>query len=1086
MKTFRYIFRSLIHYKKQHLAVFFATLISTAVLTGALIVGDSVSYSLENLVHKRLGKINYSLFSGDRFVRAELAKDISTSLNIPCAALLKIEGVSINPDNQKRISKTHIVGIDKDFWELSDIEIPNLKKDEIYISNNLAERLEIEVGQEILLRIRNADFVPIQAPFSSNENPSVAVRVKVKKILEEDELARFSFRKTQTSPYNIFINREYLAEQLELENYANTIIISGNESINEGLLNDCLRKEWKLEDASLSLNKIEETNTYDLLSERVFIDHSLTKKIDQINIKHENLLSYFVNSLKFEDKETPYSFVNASSGYLFNTKLGDKEAIINSWLAEDLGIDIGDSLQLDYFIMGPLQSLEVKTAHFKVKQILNIHKNGYHSLMPSFPGLSDAGNCSEWDASIPIDLKKIRDKDEQYWDDFRGSPKAFISLNKGLELWDNRFGNYTSIRFFADDLSKEEMEEKILASISPKDIGLTFVNIKSQSLKAASSGVDFGELFLSLSFFIIAAAILLLVIIYSMNLESRITEIASMHAIGFSKSKLVQLLFSESALSIFVASIAGGFIGIAYNYFMIHALNSIWNDAIHADALEIFVQTKTLIIGVVSGIIISLLSIYLVTTKKLKKTIASLMKDQTYSITNKGSKTFSIIGLISFIAALLMVLYSLNESVASNSAIVLTAGFLILITGISFFSFLLRRQSKDKKQNSHSFSFSKLVMLNAGRNRGRSLAVIGLLALGTFTVIITGANRKTFSGDSNQRQSGTGGYKLWVENTVPILHDLNTEEGQSNYGLSDVENIDHIEFVQFNSLAGDDASCLNLNQVQNPQILGVNADLFDSLGAFSFAQLLKENDHPWLDLDNYTEPNTIPAIADQTVIQWGLMKSIGDTLKYLNEAGQEINLVLVGGLNASIFQGNILISSENFSKHFPSSGGSKIMLVNTPKESQKEVQELLNNTLVDYGVEVSETQVRQAAFYSVTNTYLTIFMILGGLGIILGTLGLGIVLWRNTLDRKQEITIMKSVGYTKSQLIKLLFSENIFLLIGGIFLGIISAFIGILPSLLSPAFHIPGNFLFLLVFIIFMSGLIWIYVPIRILMKEIY
>ena len=54
----------------------------------------------------------------------------------------------------------------------------------------------------------------------------------------------------------------------------------------------------------------------------------------------------------------------------------------------------------------------------------------------------------------------------------------------------------------------------------------------------------------------------------------------------------------------------------------------------------------------------------------------------------------------------------------------------------------------------------------------------------------------------------------------------------------------------------------------------------------------------------------------------------------------------------------------------------------------------------------------------------------------------------------------------------------------GIIIGFLSATIAILPSILSPAFHIPGNFLFVLVLIVFMSGLLWIYIPVRLILKK--
>ena len=133
----------------------------------------------------------------------------------------------------------------------------------------------------------------------------------------------------------------------------------------------------------------------------------------------------------------------------------------------------------------------------------------------------------------------------------------------------------------------------------------------------------------------------------------------------------------------------------------------------------------------------------------------------------------------------------------------------------------------------------------------------------------------------------------------------------------------------------------------------------------------------------------------------------------------------------------------------------------------------------NYCIELTRTSDRLAQFYSITNTYLTVFMFLGGLGIIIGTLGLGIVLMRNILERRSEIALLLSVGFLKKKVFKLIFLENIFLLILGIVIGIFSAIIGILPSIISPSYSIPGYFVMILVVIVLLSGMIWIYFPAR-------
>lgn len=1084
MNRVRFILASLWYFRKQHIAVFLATVISTGVLTGALIVGDSVKYSLTNLVDKRLGNIEYALVSGDRFVSSQLASKIAKDLNIPTASVLMMQGIAINSQNHKRINKAQIIGTDNSFWTLSNINIPELNIGEAIISQNTAEKLNLKIDDEILLRIKNADVIPLNTPFTNIEDNNVALKLTIVGLADNDKLGQFSFRSNQNSPYNIFINRDFLAKKLELKDLSNIIVTDGSASITENELNNSLKNCWTLKDAGLQVNQIEKNGTFELISNRIFIDKPISIKISDIGPSSEEILTYFVNSISFNNKETPYSFITSASDSFLGEPLSKNEIIINSWLANDLNANIGDTLHVTYFVTGPLRTLAEETRQFTVKRI--IHSDDLladQDLMPTFPGLTDAGNCKDWETGIPIDLKKIRDKDEKYWEDFKGTPKGFISLEKGLEIWDNRFGNYTAVRYNGN-ITKDELEKEILSKISPSDINLSFRDVRTEGVNAASNGIDFGELFLSLSFFVIAAAILLTILTYSLNAESRMSEVGVLTALGFSKKQIISLRFYESVIPIIISSVIGGLLGILYNKSIISGLNSIWNDAVHADILDIYINPSTVVIGILIGVIISLLSIYIVTKVKLKRTTISVINDITIGI-KKGKKMFlylmSILGLAGSIG---IGIYSVLNLSDISSSLTLSAGFLFLVGCIALLVIILIPRTDGNITLKNTNGINQLAIKNARRNIVRSIAVIALLAIGTFTIIITGANRLTFSGTENQRESGTGGYSFWVENTVPLLHNLNTDDGKKQYGLEDEPILNNVNFVQFHKLPGDDASCLNLNQVQLPQIIGVPANKFDSLHAFSFAKLYSEYSSPWLELNKDYGSGIIPAFADQTVIQWGLLKSVGDTLIYTNESGENIKLLLVGGLSSSVFQGNILISDSAFIANFPSSSGSEIMLVDIQGDNTKEVENLLTNQLADYGVEINSASERLAGFYSVTNTYLTIFMILGGLGVILGTIGLGIVLIRNMIERKHEIAILGALGFNKSQIFNLILTENIFLLISGIVIGVLSAFIGILPSLLSPAFHIPGSFLFLVVLGVFISGLLWIYIPAKFMMKK--
>jgi len=304
---------------------------------------------------------------------------------------------------------------------------------------------------------------------------------------------------------------------------------------------------------------------------------------------------------------------------------------------------------------------------------------------------------------------------------------------------------------------------------------------------------------------------------------------------------------------------------------------------------------------------------------------------------------------------------------------------------------------------------------------------------------------------------------------VPVLQKLNDPQVKYDFGLGD-----GYSFVQFRKASGDDASCLNLNKIINPQVLGVDPAGLD--GRFSFVTrtpYLDEN-QPWLSLEEELPGGLIPAIADETVIKWGLGLSVGDTLHYTNSNGGSMDLLLIGGLAPSVFQGNVIISNDNFIEQFPESSGTHVFLVDGAVSDTATISSELGRGMRDLGWDMDLTATRLAEFNSVTNAYLSIFMALGALGLLVGTFGLVVVLFRSILERKQELALLKAVGFERRQIRKLVVREYMILLLAGIGTGFASAVVATLPSLINPQTGTSYSSILLWLLVLVINGWIWI------------
>ena len=324
------------------------------------------------------------------------------------------------------------------------------------------------------------------------------------------------------------------------------------------------------------------------------------------------------------------------------------------------------------------------------------------------------------------------------------------------------------------------------------------------------------------------------------------------------------------------------------------------------------------------------------------------------------------------------------------------------------------------------------------------------------------------------RSSGAGGFSLAAESDIPLYSDLNSEEGRFDLGFGDADSgvLDSSEVISFRLLPGEDVSCLNLYRPQKPRILGVPKEQIDR-GGFQFQASVDDHENsPWQLLERELEPGVIPAIGDYNSVMWILHLGLGKDLVLQDELGNEIRLRLVGLLKKSIFQSEILISESNFLKYFPSLNGYSYFLIETPPERFGGVSQLLESNLSDYGFDVTSTAEKLANFQAVENTYLAVFQTLGGLGLLFGTLGLAIVLFRNSIERKGELATLRSFGFRRSKLSSILLAENGFLILLGILIGTAAAVFSVLPHLTGGAAEVPWLSLLFTLLAVFVVGLI--------------
>ena len=1129
--------RSLSYFWRIQLAVLLGAAVATAVLTGALLVGDSVRGSLRDLTLDRLGRIDYALAS-ERFFRERLATDLSRKLegeahfHRETVPAILLNGAAVNASTKARASRVQIQGIDQrftDLWEDAPGQsAPSLEKQpgqsfpSVHINQSLQNELGIAVGDHILLYFERHSDIHREFLLGHRDSSDVlqTLRLTVTKILPDRGIGSFGLLPNQSYPLNAYVSLAVLQKALGSGTEVNAIFVSAaspnlsNSTTTDVLsaLQNRLGQALKLEDLGLMLRHVSSESIggvgyLSLESTQFLLKPDIIEVAKAVAVERRTLslpiLTYLANTIAANRRTVPYSTITGlDTQRAFSLELtdgspapplADDEILLNEWTATDLGVKVGDQIDVSYYIVGPREQLLTRHAQFRLKGVVAIKGLAAdRGLTPKFPGIHEAGDMSEWNAPFPIDLNQIRPKDEVYWDLFRATPKAFVSEKTAQRLWSSRFGDLTAIQIRAvlgGDLqtTHANFQRRLLDKIRPEQAGLVFQPVKADGLAAATGATDFSSLFIGFSLFLIVSAALLVGLLFRLGVEQRASEIGILLSAGYPISTVRRRFMKEGGLIAGIGGVIGLGGGVIYAWLLMAGLRTWWLAAVGTPFLFLHINPLSLVLGYLIALVVVLFSIGWTVRQFGKVPIPALIAGVSVAdgLSNRSSGATArnrILAFASLGIALALTIFALVSGTTASAGIFFGSGVLLLIAGLAFFAIWLR-SGKEVASQPRVAVTAQMGIKNSGRHPGRSMLCAALVGCACFVIVAVGANRHVEGeqGAAQQKESGTGGFALVAESDIPLHHHLNSREGRFELGFSesDSDATAKAEIFPFRILPGEDASCLNLYRPQKPRILGASKDFIER-GGFQFQGVTVAQENPWELLEAELEPGVIPAIGDYNSAQWILHLGLGDELSVQNELGETLKLRLVGFLQRSIFQSELLVSEANFKKHFPSQSGYAYFLIQTPSsldatgtaETAERIGHTLESTLNDYGLDVRSTAEKLASYRAVENTYLSTFQILGGLGLLLGTLGLGIVLLRNVIERSGELATLRAFGFRRTTLSLMLLSENGFLLLAGILIGSLAALIAVAPHLATPGAQVPWLSLTITLISVFLAGMV--------------
>jgi hypothetical protein len=481
--------------------------------------------------------------------------------------------------------------------------------------------------------------------------------------------------------------------------------------------------------------------------------------------------------------------------------------------------------------------------------------------------------------------------------------------------------------------------------------------------------------------------------------------------------------------------------------------------------LRLYLTASSLAIGYLSGLVIGLLVIWLAVRRMARLPLRRLLAGQPTADDFAGSgqnrsgwsrRWLEPTLLIAAVGPSLMLL-AVPLSDAARAGAFFGSGALALAALLTLVAIRLKAGQTGPAVSVGGGNLRRLALRNAARNPGRSTLTIGLVAAATFLIVAVSAFRLDPRQQSPELHSGNGGFALAAESDQPLLANLNTPQGRKDldFPAADEHLLAGSTIVSLRVRAGEDASCLNLYRPRQPRVLGVGAALTDRDG-FAWADAPRDAKNPWRLLDG-PSADAVPVILEKNTANYSLnlWGGLGETFEIADGRGQPLRLRVAALLADSIFQGDLLIGEGELLKHFPNTSGYRFFLVDCPAERTAAVQNALERNLGDYGFAAQTTAARLADLLAVQNTYLSTFQSLGGLGLLLGTLGLAAVQLRSVFERRGELALMRAAGFRRRWLAGLVLLEHAVLLVAGLGIGVLAALLAVLPQLMIRGTSLP-------------------------------
>lgn len=1044
------VWRTVRHYRGSSLAVVAGLAVATAVIAGSLVIGSSLHGSLLDISLARLGDVNHAA------VLPRAVSDVIVA-DTDALPLLQTSGTATPAQGEPNPVGVTVWGVDEAFVRLQSL--PELPAEGALVNAAVARDLGLRVGDEVALSVNRPQAIGLDSLFARRKLADVMgmLQLPVAGVLPDNGPGDFRLDGQSARPRNVFVPREALARTLDMAGQANVLVAPAGNSQD---LTAALAARLTLADHGLSLRQKPSSLSLTSAGFTLTQVQAMTAKqaATQPGASVVETSATLATTIRTPaGRETAYAIMAGISdprALGLNAKLDGRTPdwiALNSWAAQDLQAQPGAVLTLEYLVPSPDGSFPQKSLQARLVAVVPMEgMAGDAHLMPEYEGLTDAVTLGAWKPPFPVDMGRITERDDEYWERYKTTPKAFVSMAVARKMWGEALG-LTSLEITpppgqAPHDFLPQYEAKLRELLQSGQPVIAFRNMAQQAREASSGTTDFSQLFLALSMFIIAAGAGLAAMLVRLGVERRRKQIGLMLAIGLTATKVRRLLLSEGMVLSLGGVVAGLPLGVLYAAGLLAAMRIFWRAAVgDAPALWLHVPALDLLYAALGGLLVGGLTVLLTLRGLGRLEPVQVWQEglgaKAPTPRRRGARWQSVVALVLMGAGVLgLLVWAATDAAAPRAIAFFGAGFLLLVGGLMGLNLALTRP----RELSGLRSLHGLAWRNASQSPRRSLLVCGLIASATFVIIATATStRDMASTDTFDRAGPSGGFNLLATSQVPLPYDPATPEGRRNLGVNEQDEavLARATIISMLASPGDDLSCVNSARPRSPQLLASDELALWSGQRFGDVLIMPE-------IEGLS--SGVFAATDMETLQWRLYKKPGDLWETQDIHGRPLHLRLHGGFTRSIFAGHLLVSEADLRRIYPEVTAPSFFLIETAPQDEAAVTAALRRSLGDLGLQVRPSREVLAEYAAINNVYISMFLALGALGLLLGTVGLAVVTVRNIVERRAELALLAATGFSRPRVRRLLLMEHGGLLVAGLALGMVAALVAMLPQLLSP------------------------------------